>query len=202
MAVTVAGVCNVALGLIGQRQFITALNENTPQSINCNVFFEKTRGEVLESHEWRFATRRAVLAELANAERTNWDFVYAAPTGMVLPRFIIVDGLRTPAADQRIEFDFEDGDADTTGPVILSNQVDAELAYVHDLPIGRFPQLAADAVSWQLAAYLCSCMPVKPAVAKALQDEAKMRLAKAIAADLRKEQKGQPPDADAIRARL
>lgn len=200
MAVTLAGTCNVALGLIGQKQFVTTLADNTPQAINCAVFFQKTRGEVLEAFEWRWATRRATLAVISTAARTGWEYVYAAPADMVRPRFIYA-GTLTPSASQRVAYDIEDGNTDTTGRVILTDEEDAELVYVADLGIGYFTQLAADAVSWQLAVYLCSCMPVKPAVAKGLQDEANRRLAKAIAADLRNEQKAQQPESDVILAR-
>ena len=49
-------VCNMALGLVGQRQTIDSLDEATAEAEACSTFYDSTRRELLQSFSWRFAT--------------------------------------------------------------------------------------------------------------------------------------------------
>lgn len=58
-------ICNIALAKIGHEGFITTLTENSKGAKYMNIFYESIRDEVMGSHLWRFARKRAVLAPLS-----------------------------------------------------------------------------------------------------------------------------------------
>lgn len=57
-------ICNLALAKIGHEGFITSLTEDSKGARYMNAFYEPMRDDVLRSHLWRFARKRAVLSPL------------------------------------------------------------------------------------------------------------------------------------------
>ncbi|MCH5278080.1 MAG: hypothetical protein J1E80_09675 [Desulfovibrionaceae bacterium] len=70
----------MALGFIGSRG-IASLTENTPEAVQCGLFWDRARRAALEDYPWNFATRRARLAEkpLPEAWAGEWRHCYALP---------------------------------------------------------------------------------------------------------------------------
>lgn len=73
-------ICNMALGFIGSRT-IASLAENTPEAVQCGLFWNRARRAALQDHPWNFAVRRVVLAEkpLPGAWAGLWRHCYALP---------------------------------------------------------------------------------------------------------------------------
>lgn len=67
MVASAIEICNMALAKCGHEGFITSFSENSKGAKYMNVFYEPMRDEVLRSHLWRFARKRAVLAPLVEA---------------------------------------------------------------------------------------------------------------------------------------
>lgn len=202
---TEAGVCNLALGLVGQKQFIDRLDEDLTEAEVCEQFYASTRNELLEAWHWRFATKRAVLALAADSagdplERTGWAYCYVAPADMLKARRIW-DGDRASGAGSRIPFSKELND-DATGHLILTDQQDAELIYTVELrTVALWTPKFVVAVAKQLAVYLATALPVKPELARLLQPAATLALQQAAAADANEGEPDPEADSEWIRER-
>lgn len=202
---TEAQVCNLALGLVGQRQFLDRLDANSTEAQVCNRFFASTRNELLEAWHWRFATKRKVLALAADGTgallaRSGWGYCYVAPTDLLKARRIW-DGDRSSGAGSRIAFGKELND-DATGHLILTDQRDAELVYTVELrTVALWTPKFVMAVAKQLAVYLATCLPVKLELARLLQPEARLALQAAAAADANEAEPDPEADSEWIRER-
>lgn len=196
---TDAQLCNLALGLVGQRQFIDNLAEASTEAQCCAVYFGPTRDEVLAAYPWRWATKRSTLA-LTTEERTGWGFAYAAPADMVAARYIWA-GQRAPGSGKDIPFATELNDAGD-GMLILCDIEDAELVYTRTAPsIGLWPPHFVKAVAHQLAVYLAGTLPVKPELMPRFQQAAYSALLTAAALDANAGKADQPADSEFIRVR-
>ncbi|MEQ2653643.1 hypothetical protein AAAU16_04035 [Desulfovibrio piger] len=73
---------NMALGFIGTRTIASA-NENTPEAIQCGLYWDRARRSALRDYPYRFAVRRVVLAEknLPAAYAEEWRHAYVLPDG-------------------------------------------------------------------------------------------------------------------------
>ncbi|MDP2270921.1 MAG: hypothetical protein Q8K32_09335 [Archangium sp.] len=203
--VTEAEVCNMALGLIGQRQFIDRLDAKSTEAQVCKRFYASTRNELLEAWHWRFATKRAVLPLAANGAgelvtRSGWGFSYVAPADLLKARRIW-DGDRASGAGSRIPFTKELND-DATGHLILTDHPEAELVYTVELrTVALWTSKFTMAVAKQLAVYLATCLPVKAELARLLQPEARLALQTAAASDANEAEPDPETDSEWIRER-
>lgn len=205
---TEAEICNISLGLIGDRDFIQALDtEGSTESQACAVHFAHCRNVVLEAFPWPFATKRAVLAVLEDADdedsdaRTNWGFVYALPTDCVTVQGLVIEGTRTPPSESRIPYTLEH-DSVTGKAVLLTDLEDAELVYTARLTaVGLFPALFIDALAWKLAAALAFTIPGKAALAAGMLEGYGRALAMAGAAAFNQSQEDVEPESQFVRVR-
>ena len=132
------------------------------------MFYPIARDAALERHGWRFAIRRAQLAELAQDAATGWRYSYALPAGClkpwaVVPPYSVVpsdwsswicDGeFRAPAEFDRRDFIIESmasGDG-----VIYTNVEQAILLYTARVTdTTKFTPMFVDALAAWLASYL------------------------------------------------
>lgn len=71
---------NMALGFIGTRTIASA-NENTPEAIQCELYWDRARRSALRDYPYNFAQRRIQLAEktLPEVYENEWRFCYGWP---------------------------------------------------------------------------------------------------------------------------
>jgi len=72
---------NMALGFIGTRTIASA-NENTPEAIQCELFWDNARRAALRDYPYPFAQARVNLALLANFPEeyeSEWQYAYSWP---------------------------------------------------------------------------------------------------------------------------
>lgn len=208
MSLTEGQICTVALGRVGEKQAVDNLNANTTAAKLCKAVYEMARDACLEEYPWPFATRRAILGVLADdatdteaRDTTAYSFVYAVPTDMLIggARYIET-GLANPAPDQQIPFVIEDDEEE--GPILLTNQEDAELVYTRKVTeTGKFTPLFTDALAWRIAYELCFSLPVKPEVAARMLGAYQMKVAEAAASAFRHQTPAAKPKPASIRAR-
>ena len=79
-------ICNLALGHLGDSATVSSIDppEGSAQAEHCARFYPMARDALLEMHDWSFASKRALLAQLANPI-TQWAYCYAAPADMLNP---------------------------------------------------------------------------------------------------------------------
>lgn len=198
---TVAGVCNLALGMVGQRQLIDSIGEETTEAIACKLLYGPARDECLAAFRWSFSTKRALLA-LSTEEREGWDLVYVAPSDMLIdgPRYVW-DGSRATPVDLRIPNALELNDAGT-GYLLLTDEPDAELIYAAQLnTVALWSNAFVKAVAARLAVDLALMLPVKPELSARLEPRAQLALAHAAARDSNAATPDAEPESESIRVR-
>lgn len=81
-------ICNMALGHLGDQAIVSSINppDQSVQAGLCATFYPIARDAVLERHPWSFATKRALLQAVANADQpTSWEYSYALPAQCLVP---------------------------------------------------------------------------------------------------------------------
>lgn len=175
-------ICNLALAHLADEANVSSINppEASAQAEHCARFYPIARDALLEMHDWRFASRRASLAEVDNP-LDSWAYAYALPNGCIAPRAVHVP----ETTDDTLTQDFiveteEDGDL-----VLYTNVEDATLRYtalVTDTT--KFTPLFVTALSWLLASYLAGPVTKDLKLKEAcLKHFLQVELPKATAAD-------------------
>jgi hypothetical protein len=154
-------ISNLALAHLGDEASVASIDppEGGAQAEHCARWYPIARDEMLELHDWNFATTRAALPLLA-AGVPQWAYAYARPAGAVRILSVIdkdaPDDLQAPAglsgyAPQPFILEaMPDGTL-----AILTNQANAAARYT--LPVTdttRFSPLFVGALSYLLASKL------------------------------------------------
>jgi hypothetical protein len=74
------GICNEALGNIAADAIV--LNTASANRTYCELFFARAYKEILASHFWNFATKRAYAVQTANP-LYGYDYAYTIPTDCI-----------------------------------------------------------------------------------------------------------------------
>ena len=170
--------CNTALGLLGEMPIDDLTDTEDPKAVKCLVFWSMVLDEVLESHDWTFATARAKLQQDAIIPAYGFDYAYPVPSD-----FIRI--LAATTGDYDVENDsgaqvyyrFEGGR-------ILSNAENMNLKYVYRVAEpGRFSPLFALAVSGALAVKLAAALTKSASTLQGMTQLAELWLSRAKASD-------------------
>lgn len=111
-------ICNRGLSTYLGQAIIVSFDEDTPAAEQCNLHYDSVRETILESHWWKFASGREVLAELENDRPNEWNFKYQRPAAALAIRWVN-DPLMATMAISRGED--PDSRRETFADVIYSN---------------------------------------------------------------------------------
>ena len=75
-------ICNLALGHLGEAR-VSSLDEDTVAARACALHYGPVLNQVLRSHRWNFAAKRAVLTVNATAPAFGWSYAYDLPADCV-----------------------------------------------------------------------------------------------------------------------
>ena len=145
-------ICNLALSHLGDTATVASIDppEGSAQAEHCARFYPLARDALLELHNWKFATRRARLAQLA-VESWSWAFAYGKPANALKILAVLPYGANSDADGQ--DFEIECSDEGTA--LILSNTEDASARYIALVTdTSTFSPLFTMALSFQLASML------------------------------------------------
>ena len=145
-------IANLALARLGDVASIASISppEGSAQAEHCARFYPIARDSMLELHDWKFATRRAALAQLSTTS-WNWAYAYGVPANTI--RVLSVLPAESSPDDEGVDFDLEN-QADGT-PMVLSNLPYATIRYTTRVTdTTKFPPLFTDALAWLLASHL------------------------------------------------
>ena len=108
---TQIAIWNRALGFLGARS-IAAEDENTPEALQCRLYWDSARRQALRDYPWAFAQRRAWLARvpLPTGFEQEYRFAYALPDACLKAHEVRHEGLwprpfclaRDPASDTTV----------------------------------------------------------------------------------------------------
>lgn len=151
-------ICNLALGHIGSAAEVTAIDpaDASVEAMHCARFYPAARRVLLESHAWRFATRRAALALLSTTETPDaWGFTYTYPSECLrLLRVLTPSSSNDDTSDAFKAEVLADG-----SPVIHTNAEEAVAVFTADVTdTTLFTPLFTQALARLLASYLAGPM--------------------------------------------
>ena len=137
-------ICNLALAKLGE-QSIASLTDGSLEARFCSLYYPVVKQELLLSNSWNFATKLVKLNQLADCPLFGWSYAYQLPT----------DYGRMAAFNQDNEVSMLH-DYEIQGQVLLTNQPDAELAYVSiSIAENFFTPIFTNALATKLAIELC-----------------------------------------------
>ena len=177
--VTAVSIANMALSHLGAASTIESFDELSNEAVQCKLWYDIARKEVLEAFDWSFARKRATLAEHADGPPDEWAFRYQYPADCIMARSIwnafggigvfgLVDATRLSIYQgDVIPFELEASDAgdDLT---ILTNMEDAILVYTFDQAV---PAMFSSHFVKILARNLAAKMAYSITGKQALEDE-------------------------------
>lgn len=118
---TATTIANLALARLGNTT-ISDITEDSETARACQVLYNQTRREVLRSHRWNFATKRAALSELDEEPAFGWEHQFAIPS----------DCLRILEVGESEHGDTLSERFVIEGTSILTDQDSVNLVYVYD----------------------------------------------------------------------
>lgn len=167
---SVIDICNLALAHLGDSATVASIDppEGSAQAEHCARFYPVVLQSLLEMHDWAFATRSELLAEVANTS-TTWLYAYARPS-------VTIRSLAVRSSTEDTPQDYAEETDAVGGKIILTNQENAMLhhvVYVDDPT--KFSPLFTRCLAWFLAGELAG--PVIKGTAGAQMAEACMKSA-------------------------
>jgi len=155
-------ICNLALAHIGNKAIILSLTEGSAEADHCKRFYPIARDTVLEMHRWNFATKRADLAALTETVPA-WQYAYAVPSDSIKN----ISVLKPESTDDEDTQPYTIEALDDGSGVIYTNVEQAVLIYTRRVTdTTKFTQLAVNAISRLLAAYIAGPITKDPDVVK------------------------------------
>lgn len=205
MALGKTGICNLALGHVGNgTQIADIISEQSSEANICRLFFSHALEDTLRDFNWP-AVRTYITLELVTENpTTEWLYAYQYPNNVISMRRIL-SGIRPDSFNSRVPYEY--AQSDTTGSakkLIYTNCQSAVAEFTGQL--NNLALLDTDvemAVSFRLAFYIA------PQVTRAdpfkMGDRAKRvyeeMAGRAIATAMNSENQGPPQDTDSILAR-
>lgn len=147
MTITQISIWNHALGFLGARS-VASERENTPEAIQCRLYWDSARRQVLRDFPWSFAQRRAWLGRmpLPPGFEAEFRFAYAVPRDCLKAHEVRHEGIgpRPFALAQ---------DGEGAAACLLTDASRALLLYTADVrQSGLFDDLFAHTLARRLAA--------------------------------------------------
>lgn len=180
---SVVDICNLALAHIAKPADVTAIDppDGTAEADHCARFYPIARNELLERHDWRFATRRVTLEELAtNPQEALWAYAYGRPNLAIRILAVLLPESTDDAATQKF---VEETNSDGSG-IIYTHAQDAQVRFVWlQEDTTKYTPLFVVALSWKLAEYLAGPLTKDPKIVRACAEMAEATFMRAAAAD-------------------
>ncbi len=152
MTISQISIWNRALGFLGTRN-VASERENTPEALQCRLYWDSARRQVLRDFPWSFAQRRVWLARLplpAGFER-EFRFAYALPDDCLKVHEVRHEGI----APRPFSLARNMADAAGSGAFLVTDAARALLLYTGDVRNSRlFDDLFAHMLSRKLAALI------------------------------------------------
>lgn len=153
MAASDVDIVNMALGHLGDRANVSSISpsDGSAQADAAARVYGHIRDWLLERFPWKFALRRASLAERSDLSYGSWDHVYAEPNNCIRIVAILPSGYTSD--DDGAQYDTE---TDENGQgLILTDAQDATARFIGRVSDpGKFTPGFTETLSWFLAASL------------------------------------------------
>jgi len=161
-------ICNSALIKLGVDTLINDFSEDTKEARLCNEQYEKLRDELLQSHYWNFAMKRADLSSLAGVTPSfDWSYAFQLPS----------DCLRVKELEENEAFVVE-------SDRVLADSSTAKMLYVSkETDVSKYPPIFREALALRIAVDLAYAMVASMSLIDRLQKQFDKAIADARSID-------------------
>ena len=152
MTISQISIWNRALGFLGTRS-VASERENTPEALQCRLYWDSARRQVLRDFPWNFAQCRAWLARLPLPEgfEREFRFAYALPDDCLKVHEVRHEGI----APRPFSLAQNTADAAGSASFLATDAARALLLYTGDVRNSRlFDDLFAHMLARKLAALI------------------------------------------------
>jgi len=170
-------ICRLALSHIADAARVNSIDppDNSIQAQHCATFFPIARDELLELHDWSFATKRWNLElSLVEFENGEWAYAYSLPSDYIRAIKVCPPGAAMDYPGQSFKIESDVTELDT---LLLTNVTDAVLHYIYrEEETGRYSPTFIVALSLLLGSYLAGPIlkgKLGIALAESLRDRAR-----------------------------
>lgn len=178
-------ICRLALGHIADAARVNSIDppDNSVQAQHCATFYPIARDELLEMHDWSFATKRHALElSLVEFEDGEWAYAYSLPSDYIRALKVCPPGAPRDFPGQPFKIESDVTELDT---LLLTNVAEAVLHYIYrEEETGRYSPTFVSALSLLLGSYLAGPIlkgRIGALVAESLRDRARSMFAVASA---------------------
>jgi len=152
-------ICNTALILLGVEP-VSSLADNVKAARYCTAIYSRIRDQLIASHYWNFAMKRAALVDSGTSPEFGFTYAYNLPA----------DYLRVRSLNENVEFKVENGK-------LITDLSDAKLEYIYKVTdTSKFTQFFEEALIYKLAASLAFPLVQGITLATNLHDLAERKL--------------------------
>lgn len=162
---TAVTICNSALFKCGADK-IQSLTQTTRAAIVCETLYQYIRDEVMGAYQWRFATKRVVLAPNATKPPFTYTYAYDIPNDCLRPLKMVPDD---------IDWIVENGQ-------IFCNEASLNFIYIYrNTDESSWDARFCEAFAWRLAMELAMALTKSLPMAAAAEKSYNQALAQARA---------------------
>ena len=159
MAASEVSICNSALAKLGV-DLISSLSDTSKAAILCNEQYDKKRQQLLRSHPWNFAIKRASLAKLVSVPSFEYSSEFQLPNDCL--RVLRINDNNFGANYPRWVIE---------GNKLLANVDSVKIKYVCDLTdTGLFDENFSEALAFLIASDLSYALVQSASLSKAMLD--------------------------------
>lgn len=189
-------ICNQALGNLGTKSAIQALNEASTEAKECLRWYDPSRKSTLERFDWGFARRRAALALHTVDAPDTWGYRYQWPATCIAARYIPDPG------DDDVKVPFRQENASDGSRSLLTNLGSATLIYTFDATDPNlFTPTFVDALSFLMAFRMAPKLTASKGKQKEMADAYEAFFKISTGSNANQQTSNPVPDADWIKGR-
>ena len=176
---TSTDIVNIALRRVGAVRISSLATDSVKEAVTARDLYDEARRDLLASHTWNFATKRArlqssVAADIAATPAFGWDYAYIMPDDFLRMVSVHPSDAESASIEYRLEFQ-EDKDR-----VLLCNSTEVYIKYIFDLEdVNVMSASFRDVLAWRCARDLAAALSKSASAAEMADNAMRRQLARA-----------------------
>lgn len=193
-------IANMALSNVGAKSTIELLTEDSAEAQSVDLWYEYSRMQTLEAHNWSFARKRLILADHSEDPPDGiWAYRYQYPSDCIRMREI--QQATNIDSDDAVPFSIE-VDANKNDKTILTDMQSAIGVYTFDLQTtALMSPLFVEAFAAMLSYHIAFALTSDMAIQTQMLEKFSSLMALAPMTDANEQVQKAPRDAEWIRGR-
>lgn len=161
-------IANLALDLLKQPPVVDIVNPTSNLAAVCKRWYDPTRRELLRSHPWKFATKRAIWTPNAIPPEFGYQYAYDLP-----PDYMRICTIGDDSVDDiRRRYEIENGQLMLNPSAPVDNSGTIHVRYVWNIEtVQKFDSLFVILLATQMAIHMSTKFSIGSAAKQELKDD-------------------------------